>query len=387
MRPFSPHPAPPSRYLMSSVRALERECMYMGWPASSAEGKVEVERFLRDLGFAVQSPNSPVDLYTALNRIRLSSWEGESEVWRRYVTSRRDEVEALNGPRRIRARLQRTVFAQVDGPISWVRVPVPFEHSAQTSLAWSVCSVSAQVERERSGEGFLDLLFSEELPRASVEISYTGIAHPQGPATEPLDSADSYQGSSSPFIVPDRVAQRLSQLSALEAEKAKVYELWKIFHGNLVSGHVYHREHLVSGGGEGFSSGWFDCVTSSWNFCALLERVGIPARVIGGLLLHRFGPSPHYWCEVALNGAWFPLDFYSWDLSEGEERIRERFFGNLEPRLRFECFPRVFSRFLPNVQWFIERSSEEGKATFTYRRLDSGGILAEDTWSVEFCEP
>ncbi len=387
MRPFTSNASPPSRHLVSSVGALERECLYMGWPADPAAGKEKVARYLRDLGFTVDRPESSIDLYAALNRVRLSSWEGESEVWDRYITTRRAEVAALNGARRIVVRLKRTVFAQDGGLVSRLRVPLPFEHSAQGALSWTVNSVSSSVKHETSGEGFLDLTLSEGLPQGSVEVAYSATVYPQSATTEQDSRAAPHDGVATPFIIPDRIERTLSTIQGLESQKAKAYELWKSFHQSLLSGHVYHLEHLASGHVEGARSGWFDCVTSSWNFCALLERLGIPARVVAGLLLHRFGPSYHYWCEVLLDGAWFPLDFYSWDLSEGDESVRDRFFGNIEPRLRFECFPRVFSRFLPNLSWFMERSSEGGVGTYTYRRLESGAALAQDVWSLESCEP
>lgn len=386
MRPFSHYPPPTSRYPVSSVGALERECLYMGWPSNPEEGREEVRGYLSDLGFGVQSPEPPLDLYSALNRIRSLSWERGSEVWRRYVTNRRAEVDAFNRTRRITVRLQRTIFAHADTGVSRIRVPLPFEHAAQGALSWNVSSVSAGVARERSGDGFLDLTLAEGARQATVEIIYTATVSPQSASTEGVESSPSIDGSAAPFVIPERIAAQLSNLSKVEDKRAKVFELWKIFHQHLLSGHVYHNEYLAAAHGDGARSGWFDCVTGSWTICSVLQHCGIPSRIVGGLLLHRFGPSYHYWCEVAFEGGWFPLDLYAWDISDGDEMIRDRFFGDLESRLRFECFPRTFSRFLPNVPWFMERSSEAGVGTYTYRRLDSGAALAQDRWCLTSVE-
>jgi hypothetical protein len=387
MRPVSHYPPPFSRYPVSSIGALERECLYMGWPSNPEEGREEVKRYLSDLGFAVQSPEAPLDLYAALNRIRSLSWEKGSEVWRRYVANRRAEVDAFNGTRRITVRLQRTVFAHGAASVSRIRVLLPFEHPAQGSLSWNLSSVSAGVVRELSGDGFLDLTLAEGAPQVTAEVTYSATVSPQSATTEGVESSPFIDGGAAPFVIPERIAAQLSNLSKVEDTRARVHELWKIFHHHLLSGHVYHNEYLTAEHDDGARSGWFDCVTGSWNICSVLQRCGIPSRVVGGLLLHRFGPSYHYWCEVAIEGGWFPLDLYAWDISDGDEMIRDRFFGALESRLRFECFPRTFSRFLPNVPWFMERSSEAGVGSYTYRRLDSGAALAQDRWCLASVEP
>jgi hypothetical protein len=179
----------------------------------------------------------------------------------------------------------------------------------------------------------------------------------------------------------------MRELSGIIDPYDRIYTLWNLFHSELLCGHVYHSEVAhKENASTAASTRWFDCVIASWNFATLTERLGVPARILSGLILNGFGPSPHFWCEVFINDSWIPVDFYAWDLSQKDPTWRDRFFGSLECRLRFECLPTIFSRFLPNVPWCIERESAEGCAIFTYRRTEDRITLAQDRWQVSLSQ-
>jgi hypothetical protein len=112
------------------------------------------------------------------------------------------------------------------------------------------------------------------------------------------------------------------------------------------------------------------------------QSLGLPARVLSGLILQSHGPSPHYWCEILVDGSWRPFDLYAWDLTNSQDEWRDVFFASLECRLRFELLPVIHSRFLPNRPWFIERAAAREGAVFTYRSIDSAEFLGKDVWRM-----
>ncbi len=88
--------------------------------------------------------------------------------------------------------------------------------------------------------------------------------------------------------------------------------------------------------------GWYDCVTGSALLAALCRARDIPARLVGGYLLHVAAPTQHYWIE---GWGWAPFDLLSWDLSAGgrDPAWREIYFGRLDHRMVVERRPRLFS--------------------------------------------
>jgi hypothetical protein len=91
--------------------------------------------------------------------------------------------------------------------------------------------------------------------------------------------------------------------------------------------------------------GWYDCQMGAVLLVALCRACAIPARVVGGFLLHEKAPAKHYWAEVWIDGqGWTPFDFFYLGTSSlGDERLwRDRFFGRLEPRMTCERLPREF---------------------------------------------
>jgi hypothetical protein len=70
-------------------------------------------------------------------------------------------------------------------------------------------------------------------------------------------------------------------------------------------------------------------------FCALQRSIGIPSRIVGGLLLEPGGSwVPHFWSEFYLTGiGWLPVDLALSDRAYGVEPPEELYyFGNLDNR-------------------------------------------------------
>jgi len=380
MKPVFPRLELEEVFPSSSIDALVHECLHMGWPLDPFEGRAEVERFLRFQGISPQDPSRPIDLYAALNAVRQVCWTEGGELWTRYVTSRRTNVEKMSMPQAVALRLCRTYYRNATPGRGRARLPVPIEHPTQSNETWKILSSTVPIVEQREHPGALDLTLEGDTPSFSVEIEYRADVMPQRQSSHGEAPRVPRTGIRSPFVLHQLISDELPSLMRESSLAARIQELYKLFLERLVSGHVHHSTRTSTGSTERLS---FDCVTGSWLFAECAERLGIPARVLSGVILNDFGPSPHFWCEVHLNGEWLPIDLYGWDLSRDDTSWAARFFLSLECRLRFELYPHAFSRFLPNIPWFIERHSSSGISYVTYRCQRTGLVLAEDAWTMK----
>lgn len=364
----------------SSVTALINECLHMGWPIDPSQGRAEVYRFLREIGFSPDDPNRPIDLYAALNTVRGVCWRDKQEVWTRYVESRRANVEKMSTPQTTCVQLLRTFHLPKTGGSRRVRLPLPITHPAQRDTTWRILSSTAPIIEMHEHPGALDLKVDGEEASLSVEIEYRAFVSPQRESADATPTGVPITGIRSPFPRPQAIAEQLPFLMHDMSLRGRIRGLWNLFMQKLASGHIHHSTCASPSSTQGVC---FDCVTASWNFAECAETLGIPARVLSGVILNDFGPNPHFWCEVHLNGEWLPIDLYAWDLSDENASWASRFFLSLESRLRFELYPRAFSRFLPNIPWFIERRSSFGTSYVTYKCQRAGETLAEDAWILK----
>lgn len=363
----------------SSVGALINECLHMGWPLDPSVGRREVEEFLGTLGFTPDEPSRPIDLYAALNSVRQACWNGDSHLWTRYVESRRANVERMSVPQNVSIGLTRTYHRQAVSSSRRARLPLLIAHPAQKDTAWTIRASTAPVVETFEHPGALDLKMGGECSSFSIEVEYRASLTPQRARPDQGKSDVPLTVVQSPFMDYERISETLQMLAEDTSPERRMQRLWVLFLERLVSGHVHHSLYTSSGSTGG---GCFDCVTGSWSLARYAERLGIPARVISGVILNDFGPTPHFWCEVYLNREWLPVDLYGWDLSDGDSGWASRFFLSLECRLRFEMYPDAFSRFLPNIPWFIERRSSGGTTCVTYKCQRTGQVLAEDAWKL-----
>ena len=377
-----PVPAVLDRHAQSSFETLVEECVLMGWPDEPEIDRATIAGHLADAGIS-KNGDHKIDLYAALNRVRLHGWNSGGEIWKRFVSIRRGEVDSQRAPRETQVSLSRTMPVTRDGVAQRLRLPLPLPHPAQPDTRWRVVDVDGEVLEQRQSPGALDLVIRTDKTSVNATIEYLAYLTPQeGPHIE-NQAEISTAPISSPFQVPEQL--RIERLSGLadRPERERVRVIWDIFHDQLLSGHIYHHEHIVSAAPLGMDERrWFDCVAGTWLFAMTAQALGLPTRVLSGLILQSYGPSQHYWCEVLLEGGWQPFDLYAWDLADGASEWRDAFFGRLECRLRFECLPAIHARFLPNRPWLIERSLHPTGTRFIYRDVDSGEVLGKDEWSA-----
>jgi len=92
-------------------------------------------------------------------------------------------------------------------------------------------------------------------------------------------------------------------------------------------------------------NGWYDCRAGALLLVALCRARGIPARLIGGILLWD-APTEHYWMEAWIAGmGWTPFDLLAWDLSAGgrDRDWRGLFAGAIDYRMKTQIFPDIFT--------------------------------------------
>jgi transglutaminase-like putative cysteine protease len=122
-----------------------------------------------------------------------------------------------------------------------------------------------------------------------------------------------------------------------------------------------------------------DCWHASALLVGLCRALGLPARIVGGLPLHPSFSALHYWCEIhVLPYGWLPFDLtVSWVCAAGDPESstwRDTFFGQLEPRLVLETFPRrriLLGPRLPKT-FFHQIRSKDGGTEATFHDRDGG---------------
>ncbi|MEP7208388.1 MAG: transglutaminase domain-containing protein [Casimicrobiaceae bacterium] len=133
---------------------------------------------------------------------------------------------------------------------------------------------------------------------------------------------------------------------------------------------------------------WFDCQLGSALLVALCRAVGIPARIVGGVLLYPTSPSQHFWAEAWLDElGWMPLDTVCADLSAagGDRAWRDHFFGRLDYRMQTVCLPRHFDAVpaarLPRM-WHALPKATAGGIEVRFHATDTGALVYLDGMMV-----
>ncbi|MGD2247764.1 MAG: transglutaminase domain-containing protein [Candidatus Methanofastidiosia archaeon] len=173
--------------------------------------------------------------------------------------------------------------------------------------------ITATIAAEPVNKDFLSSkyqTFSGEVTESEIdgifEIStekYTGPGddYPVGEPKEYLGPEEKLE-SDDPAIKAQ--AQEITTGSADSWEASKQIAQW-----------VYENiRYTVTGAGakETLETKKGDCGPHSYLTVALLRSIGIPSRIVGGVVYGRIGGEPrfiqHYWTEVLIQGEWIPFD-------------------------------------------------------------------------------
>jgi len=150
------------------------------------------------------------------------------------------------------------------------------------------------------------------------------------------------------IVVSDRIRALAKSLAEMETPALEAVRLFlEYIRGKLRNCTIqYDPMDFVSPCDWVLDSGLFDCQMGAALLVALCRAQGIPARVLGGYLLHQRFPAKHYWAEVWIEDqGWTPFDFLSLSIAGDGYHCewQDRFFGRLEYRMTCERLPREFT--------------------------------------------
>jgi hypothetical protein len=169
-----------------------------------------------------------------------------------------------------------------------------------------------------------------------------------GPAM-PCPDASLYLSDREGFIVvSERIRLLAKELAGVDgAALDALRAFWDYIKGKLSNCAIhYDQVDAVSPTDWILDSRHIDCQLGAVMLAALCRARGIPARVLGGYLLHQLVPTKHYWAEAWIETqGWTPFDFLGLGTfrEEGDPDWRNFFFGRLEYRMTCERLPREFT--------------------------------------------
>jgi transglutaminase-like putative cysteine protease len=172
-----------------------------------------------------------------------------------------------------------------------------------------------------------------------------------------------------------------------EEPLAKLRALWDELERRVLPGFTHPEDAAL----DPLEHGWADCKTSSSLLVALTRSLGIPARLVSGMLLVRERPSDfHFWMEAWLpDRGWTPFDWHATvslsALSLDRDRWRYIYFGRLDYRVIHVRYPKPFAS-ITGVQfpasWYREDVGMRGRRRSQYR--DAGRRpISTDTFEIE----
>ena len=190
-----------------------------------------------------------------------------------------------------------------------------------------------------------------------------------------------------PFI--EELARSLVEGVPSPLERLKRF--WRFFFERMKVGYVHHDFDADDPLRSMLELEWADCYAGSALLVGLCRAVGIPARLVSGVLVYPTAPGTHYWLEAWIQDGWFPLDLACWNLSMGDladERWSMRFFGRLDHRITLEHHP---SRRIASIgcefprRWYrVERPSARGTEIAYYdqatERLAYSDVITVKDW-------
>jgi Transglutaminase-like superfamily len=398
-------------------RTLPQACILdmlalAGWTYEARTGKVDATYLAVEALELLVAQGLPVsdgpegrcfDPVEVLNFIKWQGLAGKNDFWRqRFVATGRRMVEDL-------ARVSGAVpiaitmgYKRTFGPGSYptgrstrYRLPLPIPHPsladlriedvATGGLPWQISTDGCRLE-VRGDPGQTDSF--------SISQSLRFTLAPTVHDPKQHEDLDAYLSPAEGLIqVTDRVRALAASLTRpSDSQRKKVDAFWNYFLDHLCLGAVHYDQFGATSPAtdQVLETGWFDCQVGSALLVSLCRACGIPARLMGGVLLYPAAPTPHYWCEIWFDGkGWQPFDLACWDLSAGgrDQSWRNHFAGRIDARLTTERFPLQFTgpagAQLP-AAWHVASAMVENGARTALYGVNGGALIYSNDVTVAF---
>ncbi|MBC2665165.1 transglutaminase domain-containing protein [Novosphingobium flavum] len=338
--------------------------------AASAEAASALGRLARaGLGRRQNGNGYLYDPVEVATFVKLAGLREEDDYWERcYVATLRRFVTDLAAEtastRRVRYRRHFDTSRIEAGKTLRLRMPLPL------AGRYAGLAVSPELPAEAAGHRVSD-------GRLEVRVAASGAAEialgarldlelGPPPCEGPAEGDLYLRAKEGLVVISPAVAELALRLSGTGTpHRAAVRAFWEYLVGNFIFCPVHYDQVPAEAPLDWvLEKRVYDCQLASALLVGLCRARGIPARLVGGHFLYRRSPTNHYWAEVWLDDSgWTPFDFIGWDLSRGgrDEDWRDRFAGQVDPRLITECLPQSFTGAIgvpiPEI-WFMLRTME-----------------------------
>jgi hypothetical protein len=272
-----------------------------------------------------------------------------------------------------------------------LRMPVPIESANVAQLSVECRTEGGVAATYTTAPGRVDACLAKT-PATTVELTMraTLTSRPlaqETPAPLPDRDRDLYTRPEEGFVRCTARVRHLAETLATNAHADAdfIQRAWNFMLDELWCGAIdYEFVQASDAVDRVLETGWFDCQLGSALLIALCRARGIPARMVGGLLLYPASPSHHWWVEAWLpDRGWIALDTVCTDLSLGGRDIewRECFFGTVDHRVKFDVLPRLFSRSpglsLPPAWRVLARADAEATEISLYSCEDARPVYRD----------
>ncbi len=342
------------------------------------------------------------DPVEASNFWQVCSAKGDNSFARRFTLAGRRLVSELaqpgilgdpmKGERKFVVDFKRTFNLRfvATGSTLRLRAPLPLAGENLIDLKVEPYAETASEARIKVSPGRIEARLTaagEGEAILGARISFTCRVQEPKPGSVKIDCPDKalyLSDREGLIVVSDRVrglAKRLAGVNAPAIEVVRAF--WNCIKSSFLNCYLHYDEiDLASPCDWILDAGRFDCQLGAIFLIALCRARGLPARLLGGFLLHRQMPTRHYWAEVWIDGqGWTPFDFMGLGArEEGGPDWRNYFFGRLEYRMTCERFPREFtgSAGLPiSPGWSLLQVPKAGGAELVLLRPDGAPVYSD----------
>lgn len=351
-----------------------------------------------------------LDPYAANNLIKARRGTLDDPAWSAWqATTRRNATSLPPAAQRYRFRLRREWhgYTVPAGRPLVLRLPLPLRGLVPGSARVRLLEPAGALLDQREASGRIELRVDSARLAGPVvaELELEFIAGEQrdalvtaAPLGSPVEGPDELwlRDREGLVVQSPAVAQLAAQLAA-DCTDARQFvgRAWQWLMGELRFGD-WHREDLDAADPLGglMQTRLADCMLGSSLLIALCRARGIPARLLGGYLLHPANLGPHSWAEVRVApGEWMPVDFGSWCYCAGDVEDPEfgrYFLGRADARYVAEMAPREFTGWgsaPPPEHWYRLEKLEGSSIVHSLHALPDNRLFRRDLLDLESCGP